>query len=162
MRERKYYAIKKSDELLGFLVTELHDDSELHKSIVPLSHEYVNLLQSYDDVLMEKFKKGELSEEEVRPVVETEHVFIVENTRYKKLGDFVYYVILLYAPIPSYYVSNECKQIAYILNEEIVDFYFSKEQAVKSLERKEKLVSTYKDKCEQKLLLEISKDVKFK
>jgi hypothetical protein len=161
MRERKY-AIKKSDELLGFLVTELNGNSELHKSIVPLSHEYVNLLQSYDHVLMERFKEGELSKEEVRPVVETEYVFIVENTRYKKLGDFGYYVILLYTPISSYYVSNECKQIAYILNEERVDFYFSKEQAVKSIKRKEKLISIYKDKCEQKQLLEISKDVKFK
>jgi hypothetical protein len=136
MKERKYYAIKKKDELLGFLVTEIHDDLELHKPIVPVSREYVNLFQ-YDDELMKKIEKGELSKEEVRPVAETEYGFIVEYTSYKKLGGFWYCVILLYTPIPSYSVLKECEQIASILNKE-VGSYSSKEQAGKSLESKEK------------------------
>jgi hypothetical protein len=148
--KREYYAIKKEDELLGFLVTQIHEDSEWEEYVVPVYPEYENLFLYYDK-LKEEIDKGEFSKEEVRPVVETEHGFIVENTRYKKVGGFGYYVILLYSPISSYFVSKECEQIKSILNDE-VDFYFSKEQAVKSLERKEKLIPIYIYKCLSKLL----------
>jgi hypothetical protein len=158
MGGRKYYAIKKEYKLLGFLVKEIDSDSEVPTHIVPVSEEHEEILL-YFCKPMENLEKEGFSEEKVVPIVEKDEIVIVNYMRHKQP---LYYVIILYNPLRSYYASYECKQIAHILNEEIVDFYFSKEQAVKSLERKEKLVSTYKDKCKQKLLLEISKDVKFK
>jgi hypothetical protein len=158
MRERKYYAIEKGNKLLGFLVEEIDNDSQSPIHVVPVSNEYEKILL-YSDNLIENLEKWGLSKKEVQPVVEKDNGVIVE---YKMHKQPVYYVIILYKPLRSYNASEECKQIAYIINEGRVDFYFSKEQAVKSIERKEKLISIYKDKCEQKQLLEISRDVKFK
>ncbi|MDT7859086.1 MAG: hypothetical protein RQ930_03565 [Candidatus Aenigmarchaeota archaeon] len=158
MRGRKYYAIEKGNKLLGFLVKEIDSDSEIPTHIVPISEEHEEILL-YFYKSMENLEKEGFSEEKVVPIVEKDDIVIVNYIMHKQP---VYYLIILYNPLSSYYVSYECEQIAHIINEGKVDFYFSKEQAVKSLERKEKLVSTYKDKCEQKILLEISKDVKLK
>jgi hypothetical protein len=155
MGKRKYCAIKEGNKLLGFSVKKIDSDSEVRTHIVPFSEEHEEILYK----LMENLEKEGFSEEEVMPIVEKDDIVIVNYMRHKQP---VYYVIILYNPLRSYYASYECKQIAHIINEGKVDFYFSKEQAVKSLEREEKLLSTYKDKCEQKLLLEISKGVKFK